>query len=303
MDSKRLKLSPNEADCDSAVFSGVPHSIDATNGELSTCISSANDRSVTDNGADVFDSGIDADASVNQTVDWKSIIDVVKSAYKDASISEILDHCVQNMFSENPDSSRYQSSSNIDRSISQKVGTLFHKYIAKFYQTFDDPKNVNTVDEFVLNMLAELKNEPSGPIAYDRISQLDRDFSSIHKDFYPELVQFYNFVNKNKMTLYRIEYSISDKSCNVRGRCNALFRSEEADDQNLMLFDWTLSAFMHPGSVSLLRKTLQLNLYKYMLEKCEGKKIIKMRSVIFHKDIDKYHIIDIDDIDIHTHLN
>lgn len=154
-------------------------------------------------------------------------------------------------------------------------------------------------------MLYHLNVQPFRPIDFDIICKADSysDLSRIHIDLYKELVQFYNFANNNKLTLYGTEFTVHDPIHKVNGRCNALFRMSEGDDRNLMIYDWTRSPLMDEGSLSVLRKTLQLNIYKHILEKFYHKKIIKMHTIVFHKDIKEYKDLEIEDIGFSSYID
>lgn len=303
MDSKCVNSVSDVSD--SGLFSGNISSTPCATTSGSPTERIVADGSSSDNNNSELDSGIHGNTARDQTaLEWTILFAIVKSMWKNTTISKILDQCFEKEFLENPNSSQILCFWNGNRSELKEAGTLMHEYIKTFFDTFDEPNQCN---KFVREMLSELGDHQFEPIAYDKISQTDRKFGNIHMDLYPELVQFYNFVNdgKNKMIVYKTEYSFNDPNYKVYGRCNGLFRLEEFgyDDRNLMLMDWTRSPLMLPGTLSLQRKTLQLNLYKYILETFEGKNIVKMCSVIFHKDIDDYEIIDIEDIHFAAHFH
>lgn len=246
-----------------------------------------------------LDSGI-----VKATADWELIIEEASSVYNNRSVSSILNLCFQKKFAENLDSHAWNGNNRLELIA---AGNVLHTYINKFFDTYyNDPGKIIIADNFVRNMLANLKEKPIEPIAYDDIYRLDSDLETIHMDLHVELSQFYKFVNEleHRMLAHlhpetgHAEYSLIDRRHNVTGRCNALFRMEEYsyDKEHLMLYDWTRSLLMFPGKLSLQRKTLQMNIYKHILEKYEGKKIMGMKMVILHKDIKDYEIITIKDI-------
>lgn len=220
------------------------------------------------------------------------------------SVTAILEKVFANKFLEDPDSRRCQYAYDGDISEMQAKGILLHNYIHKFYQIYyNDPENIAISNEFARAMLVELKKNPNEPIAYDNVIQPNDDeaLKRIHMDLNPELVQFYNFVCDEKWIMYKSEFNIEDPICRVTGRCNALFRMPEYnyDDEHLALFDWSRSVHMLPGNWTLKKKTLQMNFYKYILEKYYEKKILGSESVIFHKAMEMYEMIEIEDIDLH----
>lgn len=298
MDSKRIKLSPSDAECDSKVISVVLTSTPSAS--TSKRILFADDESFGESDDNVSDSGIDVDVIGIKPVDWKSVIDLAKSVYKSSTITSILEFCYRNAFTENPDSSRCSESSPEKRSQLRGEGTIIHKYIAEFYKTFSraNVKMADDTDEFIGRMLVELKKQPTELISSDIIANRpnsDPKFRTIHLDLLQELLQFYKFANDLKLIVHEVEGDIVDKNHLVYGRYNALFRMNDSDE--LMLYDWTRSPIMYPGSLSLQRKTLQLNMYKYILEKSAGVKIAKMYSLILHYQSENYEIIEIEDID------
>lgn len=298
MESKRIKLSSSDAEFDSGVISGVLKSTPLASS--SKPIQSADEESFAESDDNVSDSGIDVDVTGVQTVDWKSIIDVAKKVYRNSTVTSIVNCCYDNAFAENSDSTRCSGGSPEKRSQLRSVGTVIHKYIADFYKTFSraNAEMADECDEFVGSMLGELKKQPTEPIACDVIANRPNSepkYKTIHLDLSHELVQLYKFANDNKLIPYGVEENILDPNHLIYGRYNALFRMSDSDE--LMLYDWTRSPIMYPGSLSVQRKTLQLNIYKYILEKYSHVKIGKMFSLILHYQNEKYEIIEIEDID------
>lgn len=293
MDSKRIKLSSSDAEYDSGLISVV---ISPTpSASTSKPILFVDDESFAE--SDVSDSGIDVDVTGVKTEDWKLTIDLAKKVYKNSTVTSVLQYCYENAFQENPDTSRCSEASPEKRSQLRFDGTVIHKYIAVFYRKFSrtTAEMANETDEFIGRMLAELKKQPTESIPCDVIANSDPKFRTIHVDMFEELVQFYKFANDNKLIAYGVEETILDSNHLVYGRYNGLFRMNDSDD--LMLYDWTRSPIMYPGSLSLQRKTLQLNIYKYILEKYSHVKIAKMYSLILHYQSEQYEIIEIEDID------
>lgn len=236
-----------------------------------------------------FNSGQRIDEINEETVDWRVLSARVAGLYRDRTVTSILDSC----FGES-DNSGCGTSSKL-----KAAGILLHEYIELFFKRFPNSFESDR-DEFVDNMLRQLQTGPSQLIAFDKLIHEKPKLNTIHIKMHRELVQFYNFLNNRKVNVFGVEYCMRDPVRNVHGRCNGLFRSPEHgfDDEHLILFDWTWSALMVPGSPYLQRKTLQLNIYKYILEKYNKMKIVKMCCVLFHNRLDDYEMFDVENIDL-----
>lgn len=231
---------------------------------------------------------------------WQSKIAEALIVYNNTTVSNILDHSFEHDFLE-----AHLNRLDVDipnhpnRLELQDAGILLHDYIQRFYTEFYNLVGfmIPLSDDHVNRMLTALTIEPMTSIKWDKcVDREDPRFDRIHTQFRQELIQFYTFVRENFMVREKVEESIVDRNHNVRGRCNALFRVNNSDNRNLMLFDWTRSAIMIRGSLSFRQKTLQMNIYKYILEKYQGKNIVKMCSVVFHADKKNYELFEIDDI-------
>lgn len=233
----------------------------------------------------------DAGAANGKPTDWQPIIDRALRFYNSTTVSVILDKCFQQEFSD--------SGLDIPARLHLKdAGTILHEYIERFYRKFNN-RAPNTIDaaQYVRRMLVALESKPEQRIKWDRfVDESDPESEKIHVKLTQELIQFYKFVNENQMVLADFQQQIFDPNHLIRGKVNAVFRLNDSDDE-LILYDWTRSSIMGPGSLSLRRKTLQLNIYKYVLERFYDKSIGEMRSVIFHED--NYEIMEIEDIDFH----
>lgn len=195
--------------------------------------------------------------------------------YNSSSVCDILDKCFQQAISD----------SGLDipiRSELKEAGTILHEYIERFYKKFNNrvTATIPAAEEHVRRMLAALNSKPLQRIKWDRfVDSSDPGAERIHVDLSPELIQFYNFVNENQMVVANFEQQIMDPKHLIRAKVNAVFRLNDSDN-DLVLYDWTRSTMMGPNSLSLQRKTLQMNIYKYILEKYHDKNIAKMCLVI-----------------------
>lgn len=114
-----------------------------------------------------------------------------------------------------------------------------------------------------------------------------------------EWVYFENFVNDNPQLIpYRTEWEIFDLELNLAGSIDITFLN---DDGTLDIGDWKRSkeiklennymkdtnAYVpieHLPNANYWTYAIQLNMYKYILEKNYGKKINKLHLYIFHNE-------------------
>ncbi len=116
----------------------------------------------------------------------------------------------------------------------------------------------------------------------------------------PEFTYFKNFIKKYpKLKPYKTEWRIFDDSLSLAGSIDMVY---EKDNGDLFLFDWKRSTKIVNGAGHLIesdydygfdelshiadnsynRYSLQLNLYKYVIENNYGKKISSMNLLILH---------------------
>lgn len=174
----------------------------------------------------------------SQPINWPSMIATALRRYTSshASVSDILDYCFRDAFAERSINRTAMSPmpNNTTRADARDAGIKFHEYIKRFYDKFGnraDPRNpLDARNRYVCEMLAALKEEPTEPITWDEFAcNRDRnDLTAIHSKSSPELMQFYDFVDKNSMVREQAEESILDRIHNIRGRCNALFKANDS---------------------------------------------------------------------------
>lgn len=122
---------------------------------------------------------------------------------------------------------------------------------------------------------------------------------------------FENFQEKYGSALipYRTEWKIFDDELKLSGTIDMVFQNKDGD---LEMYDWKRSGKIERNSYGKFAKTeciseipdcniykygLQLNTYKYILEKNYGKKIKNMYLVFLHPDFKKFRRIPIDEFD------
>ena len=141
-----------------------------------------------------------------------------------------------------------------------------------------------------------------GTILHEKIEDFYN--SKLHKEYPPEFQYFKNFHNKYKrLKAYRTEWRIYDEHLSLAGTVDMVYEKENGE---LFIFDWKRSTRLvndagllmlsdfkyafdelsHVADNSFNKYALQQNLYKYILEKCYGKKISSMNLLVLHP---RYH--------------
>lgn len=208
--------------------------------------------------------------------DWNPIIEAVKTLWPEyMGVAKIVD-AVLHYLTEDDGPSTYK-----------ETGTKLHEYIELFYKHQLRMGGITErIDEFVTSMLRELQGEPR-VVEIDFLVRDREDLRQFYSLLWKALQQFYKFASNNRLTVDSVEQPLEPK-----GIYDALFKISENE---YMLVDWTMSARVNPESKSLRRKTLQLNMYKALLEE-EGKKIRRMYCVVFHSAMNNYAVFEIEDI-------
>lgn len=257
--------------------------------------------------------------SAEQVIDIRVKFREVMKCYVEsetASISQILWNCFCEDFDQHPQCQVHADRAKLSYMWPTNLtpcdyGSLLHDYIARFYNPNDKSqiideisfqKNPNVSSANIELMLKRLKSMDQSTIIEDKVFGSIRNALKTHlySDLGTELLFFYKFVSENQLVPYAIEFDIEDSELHRVGRVNALFRMKmyEYGDDKLMLYDWMRTPYMVPGSLTWMKKTIQLNIYKYILEKYYGKTIVKMVMVVFHRDNDNstYEEIEIEDV-------
>ena len=140
--------------------------------------------------------------------------------------------------------------------------------------------------------------------------------SELHKD----IEDFYNGINCNKTNAdflqftkfaeyaknildiepYRTEWKVYDDDFKLSGTIDILFRKKN-DPSVFYLCDWKRSK--KQGDTNDYRYIVQLNLYKFILEKNYGIRIHKMYLVYFHPENISYNIVYVQDKKVKKYLN
>ena len=140
--------------------------------------------------------------------------------------------------------------------------------------------------------------------------------SKLHKDiedFYNgikcdnntnDFLQFTTFAEYAKNILdiepYRTEWKVYDDDFKLSGTIDMVFRKKN-DPSIFYLYDWKRSK--KEGYTNNYRYIVQLNLYKFILERNYGIRIHKMYLVYFHPENITYNIVHVEDKKVTKHLN
>jgi hypothetical protein len=117
-----------------------------------------------------------------------------------------------------------------------------------------------------------------------------------------EYSQFLRFKKHCTLTPYRTEWAIYDPTLRIIGNLDMAFTHDTKSPDNLVLYEWKTVKYMQKYSndsygVELAstipnnpfwRWTLQLNIYRAILEKNYGKKVSELRVLILQKATNKY---------------
>jgi len=192
-------------------------------------------------------------------------------------------------------------------------------FIKKFFKEFDSESVIkNIVNSFDYKENPEYKYYQMNPIdiknSWELNGQKARDLGTLlHEDienYYNEVKvindtdefkYFLNFVKDNKdIKIYRTEWFIFSELHRITGSIDAVF---ENDDGSLSIYDWKRSKDIsfksfnnekgkHPLdsvlNTNYYHYSLQLNLYKTILERYYGKKIKDMFLIVLHPDNSNY---------------
>ena len=134
----------------------------------------------------------------------------------------------------------------------------------------------------------------------------------------PEFTYFKKFIQKYpKLKPYKTEWRIFDSNLSLAGSIDMVY---EKDNGDLFLFDWKRSTKIINGAGHLIesdydygfdelshiadntynRYSLQLNLYKYIIESNYGKKISSMNLLILHPHFHTFFHLQIPDLEKET---
>jgi ATP-dependent exoDNAse (exonuclease V) beta subunit len=126
----------------------------------------------------------------------------------------------------------------------------------------------------------------------------------------PEWLYYMNFYNDIKHTLepYRTEWEVYDEEHKLTGSIDMIFKRKDGD---FAVYDWKrskeikmenryqsgLGPMTHLPDVNYWHYTLQLNVYRWFLQKHYGLKVTELAIVIFHPNNTNYQIFKLNILD------
>ena len=202
-------------------------------------------------------------------------------------------------------------------SVTGFIKSFFHEFdanqvIEKNYNKWQYDRNSKyyglTIEEIKHNWEKNAKD------ASVKGSKLHKDIEAFYNDieYHNNSIEFNFFLNfnnrvKKKFKPYRTEWTIFDEEIKLAGSVDMCYADEA---NNFHLFDWKRSKYIkkenhykkgkHPLShiddANYWHYALQLNIYKYILEKNYSKNISSIFLVRLHPDQQDYQIIRIPDL-------
>lgn len=131
-------------------------------------------------------------------------------------------------------------------------------------------------------------------------------------DIEVEVEMFYKWVSNlsPKLTPFRTEWIIYDEELKIAGTIDMLFSTDPLDHRKVAIFDWKCSKeikYTNPygnarAPIEYLKDcnynhySLQLNLYKFLLEKNYNLQVVEMNLVVIHSINEKALIVPITDM-------
>lgn len=153
-------------------------------------------------------------------------------------------------------------------------GTRLHKYIEDFYNAQET--------------------------AREQVADLDK-----------EVGYFYNFLKSTQLTPYRTEWYIFDERSKIAGSIDMVFQVDPAGaPHKVAIYDWKCSKEIkvanryekgkspvaHLDNCNFNHYSLQLNMYKYIIEKYYGLEVVDMNLVVIHKNHVDFFLVNIKDM-------
>lgn len=208
---------------------------------------------------------------------------------------------------------------NIDPDEITSVTTLIHNYFPAFNaekviekmrarENFNDSKYSEMTDKEILKKWEDESKSASkeGIVLHKKIEEfyLGKSVSSNTSQDFQYFLNF-NDTIKNDYKIYRTEWSIYVEEFKIAGQLDALFIHKDTGE--FLLCDWKrskdikisnrfetgLGCLSHLDNCNYNHYSIQLNIYKYILENYYNIKISRMMLVILHPNQDDYKTIDV----------
>ncbi len=164
-----------------------------------------------------------------------------------------------------------------------KTSKYFGMTAEQITQEWEDKKNVSA---------------QSGTLMHKSIEEFyNGNLTGIDTIEYTYFLEFHkNIILPSGLRPYRTEWCVYDIDTKIAGSIDMVYQLYDGDDVNLAIYDWkrvenmrfsnTFSSakppFEHIPDCNFYHYSIQLNIYRYILEKNYGKKIHELRLVILH---------------------
>lgn len=157
---------------------------------------------------------------------------------------------------------------------------------AEIKQQWEDNKNESATQGTFLHLCIELF-----------YNQQPKENNSVEYQY------FLNFQNDigHKLTPYRTEWVVFDEEVKLCGSIDMIYQQTKEDDTNLIIYDWKRTKKItdfsnemgyeplnHLPNSNFWHYSLQLNIYKRILENNYDKKISEMYLLVLHPDNQNY---------------
>lgn len=127
----------------------------------------------------------------------------------------------------------------------------------------------------------------------------------IDEDIKKEISMFKEWAIQMNRTPYRTEWCIYDEELKIAGMIDMICRADPRDPRKLAIYDWKCSKeikyknkysrardpISHLEDCNFNHYSLQLNLYKYILEKNYNVEIVDMHLVVIHSNNEQCQLI------------
>lgn len=162
-----------------------------------------------------------------------------------------------------------------------------------------------------IKLLWEMNRDMAAKAGTEMHTDIEKFYNSVfHTNTTTEYQQFLQFAKDTMLEPYRTEWTVFDEELKIAGSIDIVF---VLPDGTMMIYDWkrskgivrnsqfemysTTECISHFPDTNFWHYSLQLNMYKTILERNYGKKINKMCLVCLHPDQKTYKLFDVPELD------
>lgn len=180
--------------------------------------------------------------------------------------------------------------------------------IQKYYDYWQSNENHKYFGMSPQEILESWENNPAADLGTQLHKKIEDFYNGeLKEDSTPEFKHFLKFYKDHEqLKPYRTEWMVFDEELRLAGSIDMLYIDE---NEELMIYDWKRSKeikeqandegkypLSHLPNANYWHYSLQLNVYKAILEKKYDKKVSIMRLVILHPNNDSYEVIKVPDL-------